>query len=59
MTKVDFSFIALKPILVVAIIFTRPDGLSANFGTIPHYVLGASMLAVPLALLYLSSKRAG
>jgi hypothetical protein len=59
MTKVDFSFPALKPILVAAIIFARPDGLSASLGTIQHYVLGVSMLGVPFVLLLLSSKRAG
>ena len=59
MTKVDFSFLVLKPILVAAIICARPNALFAAFGAIPHYLAGFSMLAVPLVLLLLSRKRVG
>jgi hypothetical protein len=58
MTKADFGLMVVRPIIVAALICAYPDGRAATWQNLPHYLLGVLLLALPMALMFLSSKRA-
>jgi hypothetical protein len=59
MTKSDFGLWIVRPIFVAALICSYPDGRAATWGNLPHYLLSVAFLTLPLALMFLSGKRAG
>jgi len=59
MTKSDFSLMVVRPIFVAALLCAYPTGRAVTLPSLPHFLLGASLLTLPLVLWYLSSKRAG
>jgi hypothetical protein len=57
MTKADFGLMVVRPIIVAALICAYPDGHAATWQNLPHYVLAVLLLTIPMALMFLASKR--
>lgn len=57
MTKADFGLMVVRPIIVAALICAYSEVHAAAWENIQRYLLAFLCLSIPMALLFLSSKR--